>query len=63
MPLLWQKLQERKDNDVALAWDALARIVENADTAKINLNLEDQAKTNSAAKNRDVLILFQGISH
>ena len=38
---------------MALAWDALARIVENADIAKINLNLEDQARRNSAAKNGD----------
>ena len=60
--LLWQKLQERKDNDVTLAWDALEMTVENADFARINLNLVDQEKRNSVVKNGDVLILFQGVS-
>ena len=47
---------------MTLAWDALEMTVENADFARISLNLVDQEKRNSVVKNGDVLILFQGVS-
>lgn len=42
---------------MAVAWGALEVTVVNAGFVKINQNLVDQARRNSAVKNEDALIL------